>query len=377
LGAIYVENYYISMKKLIFKKFLGDVLIFFLIFSLSLTLIIWVIQAVNFLDFVTEDGHSLSIYTNYTLLNIPKTFSRILPFVLFISLFYIISTYEKNNELLIFWTNGIAKNEFINAIIKFIFFFVAAQILLTTIIVPKTQDVARSFIRQSNIDFLPSLIKEKKFVDTVKNLTIFVEKKTKNKFYEKVFIKESRAGGDYQIIFAENGEIDKLNNSFILFNGQILTRTDRKENNFTFQKTVFSLDGYTTKTTTTPKIQEWDTLKLIKCLTEIINFNKSYEIRCSKNNIDDYLKEFYRRILTPLFIPSIALVASMLITTSKDSYYFIYFKYLLLALGFFIIILSELSVRLMSFDFSKLIFLLILPLITYFMIYFKFKKKIK
>ena len=53
----------------------------------SISLIVWVIQAVNFLDFVTEDGHGLMIYFKYTALNLPKIISRLVPIIFFISLF--------------------------------------------------------------------------------------------------------------------------------------------------------------------------------------------------------------------------------------------------------------------------------------------------
>ena len=43
--------------------------------------------------------------------------------------------------------------------------------------VPFTQDKARSFIRTSTLDFFPSLIKPKQFIDTVENLTIFIDEK--------------------------------------------------------------------------------------------------------------------------------------------------------------------------------------------------------
>ena len=178
--GIYEENYYISMKKLIFSKFFLDNLNFFLIISITTSLIVWIIQAVNFLDFVTEDGHNFKIYMYYTLLNFPKIFSRVLPFVFFISLFYTLTKYENKNELIIFWINGITRKTFINTIIIYSFFFKILQILLTTYIVPASQNQARSFIRSSNIDFFPSLIKEKKFIDTVEGLTIFVNKKEKN-----------------------------------------------------------------------------------------------------------------------------------------------------------------------------------------------------
>ena len=79
------------MKKLLFQKFLKDTLKFFIIICLSIGSIVWVIQAVGFLDFVTEDGHSLYVYFAYSLLNFPKLIHRILPFVFFISLYYQIS----------------------------------------------------------------------------------------------------------------------------------------------------------------------------------------------------------------------------------------------------------------------------------------------
>ena len=143
------------MKKLIFRNIFKDITYFFLLSSLSITLIVWVIQSVNFLDFVTEDGHGLGVYATYSLLSLPKIFSRLIIFVFFISLFYIFSKYENSKEILIFWTNGIKKIEFINHLIKFSFLFLILQLVLNFLVVPKTQDLARSYIRDSNIDYLP------------------------------------------------------------------------------------------------------------------------------------------------------------------------------------------------------------------------------
>ena len=86
------------MKKLLFIHFLKDTLFFFLLMSLSLGLIVWVIQAVNYLDFMTEDGHSFYVYFSYSVYNFPKIIHRILPFIFFISLFYQLIQYEKKNE---------------------------------------------------------------------------------------------------------------------------------------------------------------------------------------------------------------------------------------------------------------------------------------
>ena len=96
---------------------------FFVIALLSSSLIIWVFQAVNFLDIMVEDGREYTVYINYSLLNFPKIISRLLPFVLFFSIFYVLSRYEANNELMIFWNFGESK-------IKFVHFILYASLFL-------------------------------------------------------------------------------------------------------------------------------------------------------------------------------------------------------------------------------------------------------
>ena len=69
---------------------------------------------------------------------------------------------------------GINKVKFVNVLVIFSLLFLFLQIFLNALIVPKTLDSARDYIRNSKVDFFPNLIKEKKFIDVVKNLTISV-----------------------------------------------------------------------------------------------------------------------------------------------------------------------------------------------------------
>ena len=197
------------MKKLIFRNLFWDITAFFLITSISLTLIVWVIQAVNYLDFVSEDGHGFRVYFMYSLLSVPKIFSNLILFVFFISIFFTISKYEENNEILIFWNYGIKKTEFINQIVKFSLLYFILSVILSVFVVPKTQDLAKSFIRGSNIDYFPSLIKTQHFNDTANNLTIFVEKKNTAGLLENIFIKENYENKKSQILSAKQGLLIK------------------------------------------------------------------------------------------------------------------------------------------------------------------------
>ena len=60
------------MKKILFRKLLADYMSFFLIALFASTIIIWVFQAVNFLDIMIEDGRDYAVYINYTLLNLSR-----------------------------------------------------------------------------------------------------------------------------------------------------------------------------------------------------------------------------------------------------------------------------------------------------------------
>ena len=81
------------MKKILFRKILLDSAFFFFLSLFAASLIIWIFQAVNFLDIILEDGRSYITYLQYTLLNFPKIISKILPFVLFFTFMFILTKY--------------------------------------------------------------------------------------------------------------------------------------------------------------------------------------------------------------------------------------------------------------------------------------------
>tara|TARA_B100000787_G_C16197897_1_gene302300 strand:+ start:595 stop:1728 length:1134 start_codon:yes stop_codon:yes gene_type:complete len=372
------------MKKLIFRKLFKDISLFFIVLSLCLTLIIWVIQAVNFLDFISEDGHGFGIYFSYTLLNFPKILSRLFCIVFFISIIYVLIKYEDNNELILFWTLGIDKIEFIKNLTKFSLLFLVLQIFLTVYVTPKTQDLARSYIRSSNIDFFPSLIKEKKFVDTVSDLTIYVDEKSRNKkIMKNIFLKDQIDGQNFQIIVAKEGSlINKNNNNFlILKNGEIFNNNKDDSTNFAFEKFEFNLSNYTTKTTTYPKIQELKTEVLIKC-TQNIYYNLNIDIStekivCDKKNLSNVSQELFKRIYLPLYIPLITLISCLLILKSKEQKIFNNYKLTIFLTGFFVIFFSEISIKYVSASLLNNYFLISLPILFYLVTYLFVLRKLR
>ena len=346
------------MKKLIFRNFSKDITYFFIITSLSLTLIVWVIQAVNYLDFVSEDGHSFGVYFMYSLLSLPKIFSKLILFVFFISVFFTLSKYEENNEILIFWTFGIKKSEFLNKIVQFSLIYFLISIILTVFLVPKTQDIAKSFIRESNIDYFPSLIKTQHFNDAASDLTIFVEEKDNKGFIKNIFIKDN-SSENAQIISARRGIIAKKNELYylILYNGNIVNLSKKNTNLIKFDKTEFNLSNYGTRSTIFPKIQETSSVKLINCLNIFFKDKTGYEqgkFRCNQGSIDAVFKETYKRLILPFYIILIGFITGCLVIKSKTRINFSRFKIFIFLCGFILIVFSEGSSNILNyFNFYK------------------------
>ena len=334
-------------KKLIFKKFFTDNTYFFLSAIITLSLIVWVIQAVNFLDFVTEDGHGLGVYFKYSLLNFPKILSRLFPLIFFISIFFTINKFEQNNELKIFWLNGINKVKFITNLIKYSLTSLIFLYILTSYIVPWAQNKSRVYLQESNIDFFPSLISEKKFIDTVDKLTIYIEKKVESENYENIFIKDTDKD-KIKFIYAKTGKlINKPEERiFKLFDGKIINVNSGKVTSFDFKTTNFDLSKYLTKSTTDFKIQEKNTTSILSCYVNYFLLKKEYfydVINCNDPAIKEMQKELFTRLIKPLFLPVITLSLCFLLLYPKESSNYKFSRVWVFFLGLFIIIFSEFS----------------------------------
>jgi len=370
------------MNKLIYRKLSTDIFSFFILSSAAITLIIWVIQGVNLLDIVSEEGHAIKVYFYYSILTIPKIFSKLLIFTYFLTLFIIINRYEDNNEILVFWTNGIKKITFINFIGKISLIFVVLQLILSTIVVPYTQNLGQQYLKNSSIEFFPKLIQEKKFSNLMNNLTIYADEYDVDGELKGIYIKEKINENEYKIIIASRGSLIKTfeGYNFKLYDGKI-TNIDKKGNfNLGFKETTYEIASLSSKTRKEKKLNETSSLFLYYCLENLFSNRKDKNIRCGKENsflIKDIYEEFFQRIIQPLYIIILSLLSSLIILKSKINIFQNYFKTFLFIIGFCLIIFSELSYKFITESFMVEIIFIVLPfvfvLFFYFMIFIKSK----
>lgn len=363
------------MNKLIFRKLSYDIFSFFLLSSLAITSIVWVIQGVNLLDIISEQGHGIKVYFFYTALNLPKIFSKLLIFTYFITLFVILSRYVENNEILVFWTNGIKKISFINFIGRLSILFVILQLVLNLYIVPYTQNLKQDYLKNSSLNLFPKLIQEKRFINITKKMTIFVEENEKDGMLKGVYIKEKLDENESKIITAKRGKLIKNDTefSFKLLDGKINNIDDKGSITLNFKETTYALSKLDSNIRKTDKLNETKSSSLLLCLKKFVDERKNSTLRCGKDNsflVKEIYEEMFQRTINPIYIIILSLISSLIVIKPKLEFIENYLKVALFITGFILILFSQLSYKLIIQSTQIEILSIILPII--FIIFFYF-----
>ena len=371
----------------IYKHFFLELSKYFFITLFTFTAIVWTVQAVNFLDLVVEDGHALSIYLSYSLLNVPKILTKFIPLSFLISLVLAILKFENENELIILWTAGLNKLKLVNFFVKVSLIVTLLQLFLATLVNPSVLNYSRSLIKSSNLDFISSMIKTNQFNDTVPGLTIFVEKKNDNGEMQNIFIRdegkvlrslEDSNRTDNITIIAKKGMVRNLKNNpvLVLRNGIIQSEKIVKEKNnkkdlqtIKFEKTTLRLDNLKTRSIIQTKIQETPSSLLVECyLTkedkEILNCPRDHK----KN---DVLSEINRRFGMPLYIPVITLVICFLLNPREENKFKNFYKYFYPVFSFLILVLAEILVKYSGKSFTNTLIYYLTPFVILPLVYFE------
>jgi len=355
------------MKNTIYKYFFFEFFRNFIIILFALTAVIWTIQAVNFLDLVTDDGHAFGIYLIYSFLIISKMITKLIPFSFLIATILTITKLEKENELIILWTSGLNKIHVVNLIFRISLTVMLIQILMANIVTPETLNKSRKLLKHSELQFVPSLLKQKNFNDTVEGLTVFVEKKNINGAYENLLIRDdnnilTQASAKSSTIFAKSGSINNVSKKLILYNGNIQRiGHDGSVSVIKFDKTELSLSGLSTKSISEPKIQETSTLNILICLKD--KNIKMHNCQTEDKEKKDIKIEINKRFGMPIFIPLIGLICCFILSSRKEkktskknsiTFYFI--------ISFIILTISEITVRYSGISLNHTLVYYLLPI---------------
>ena len=348
------------LKNKIYKYFTFEILKEFLTILFAFTAIAWTVRAVNFLDLIVEDGHSIKTYLTFSLLNLTNIVTKFIPLTFFIALTVSIAKFERQNEFLILWTAGLNKIKIVNLFFLISVLILCIQIFFSTFITPNALSKSRSLVKLSDLNSINSIIKTNDFSDSFKSVTFYVETKNENNEMENIFIRDENnafknltsdtSDSINTTIIARTGLID--NKKLILNDGLMQTQNkDGVLKNINFKKTEFIINSLVPRTIIEPKLQETLTSNLILCTLKKEEHKASGLRNCNYDNNynKDVVETLARRIGMPIYIPVLALICSFLLVSTKNKKRYLR-KYLYFAVGFFILVLAEVMVRYSGFS---------------------------
>jgi lipopolysaccharide export LptBFGC system permease protein LptF len=319
---------------------------------LAFGLIIWITQAVRLLDLIGEEGNSIKTYFLYIISIIPKFFSRISLIMFFISFVVTISKFEDHNELRALWFSGLEKKEFINYLLRSSLILIAILVIIRCFVVPYFSNYSRNLLLNTGVGAIGPLLKQNNFNNPLKKITIYVGKKNQINELEDIILFEDNADIKKTII-AKSGVVINENNKnlLVLVDGSIQEeRKDKKISILDFDKTTLDLSQYNKKTVDYYKFNELLFLNLIKRLSD----KKDLQFLSMLGELND-------RIIMPLFIPSLVLLACFLIITNKEAINNNLLKIIIFTYGIAIIIISEVLLDLSSKKIYASLFLYAAP----------------
>mgnify|MGYP001378070812 FL=1 len=104
-------------------------------------------------------------------------------------------------------------------------------------------------------------------------------------------------------------------------------------------------------------------------------------LRCEKKTLNEIKQEFFKRFYKPIYLPLIGLICCLLTLVSKENKNYTKFKFYLFLLLFFIILISEVSLRYSTNNNLGLLLFILFPIFLFFTIYgtlyFKLNYKVK
>ena len=319
-------------------------------------LIIWITQAVRLLDLIGEEGNSITTYFLYILSILPKFFSRISIIIFFISFVVTISKFEEHNELRALWFSGLEKKKFINYLLRSTVIFVLILIIIRCFIVPHFSNYSRYLLLNTGVGAIGPLLKQNNFNNPLKKITIYVGKKNQINELEDIILFEDDANIKKTII-AKSGVVINENNKnlLVLVEGSIQEeRKDKKISILDFDKTTLDLSQYSKKTVDYYKFNEMFFLELVK------RSNNKNDAQLS-----NIVGELNDRIVMPLFIPSLVLLACLLIITNKEIINNNFIKLIIFSYGILIIIISEILLDFSSKNINLNLFLYVAPILFF------------
>jgi lipopolysaccharide export system permease protein len=146
----------------------------FALFTLLLTLVVWLTQSLRLLDLVINRGQSAPIFAYLTLLMLPSLLTVIVPVAFFGAALYALHKLNNDSEMVVMWSAGVSRLQLAIPVV------IAATVAMSITyacglwLMPAGQRAMRDKVFDIRADIGAAILREGAFTQPTNGLTVFI-----------------------------------------------------------------------------------------------------------------------------------------------------------------------------------------------------------
>jgi len=233
-----------SIDRYIFRTAFGA----FTLIVASLTLLIWITQALREIDLMTNRGQAILVFIGMTGLLIPVLVLVIAPIALMIAVTYTLNKLNADSEMIVMSAAGISPWRLL---VPFAMVAVVVSLIVAVIgayVGPKGLRDLRSWAAQLRADAISTIVKPGNFTTIERGLTFHIRERRPNGELVGILIDDRRDPKERATFLAERGEIleNDRGTFLVLDNGSVQRREEGKRDPtiVVFERYAFDLSHF-------------------------------------------------------------------------------------------------------------------------------------
>lgn len=218
-----------------------------LLVTVSLTSIIWLMQALRYIDFIVNRGLTFGDFLTLTILLIPSLLMLIVPIALFAATLFVYHKLSTDSELVVLNSAGLSRFQLALPAIIVGVAAAAFVYLISLYLLPLSMRQFKDMQMVFRDNYAALLLREEVFNMPTDGLTVFIRERTKEGNLKGVLVDDSRTPGTSVTMMASEGKLVKTEQGprFILYHGNRQERRDGRLSLLHFDSYTVDIGFYT------------------------------------------------------------------------------------------------------------------------------------
>jgi len=272
-----------------------------LLVTISLTSIVWLMQALRFIDYIVNQGVSILLFLKLTLLLLPSLVLTILPPAYFCALIFTYHKMRTDSELIVMQAMGLDRWKLTKPALRVGLWLVLIAYSISLYVQPMSMRAFRdlqSFLRNNYVSIL---LQEGVFSSPVEGLTVFIRERHDDGTLEGILVHDSRKQGSDITMMADRGMLVQTPSGprFLMEHGNRQEMKNGKLSLLNYDSYTLDISLYTKEAGTRTR----DVPELF--LNELL----SNDPNLSKQEISKRRSEAHQRIIWPAYTITLTFLA--------------------------------------------------------------------